>query len=236
METLSKAFAPFEVKATDDEARTFTGLAAAWEVDLGGDVIHRGAFKKTLSDWRKSKKALPLIDQHNYGSIRSIVGKMLEAKETDEGLEATFQIIEGPDGDEIYRRVKGGYIDGLSIGYRAVKIETPTEEERRQGIWRHLKEVRLEEVSVVIWPMNPEARIESVKELAERAKAGTLSEDDRRVLVELKDAITALPIATPAEPKQADEEPAPKGAATYVGADALRLRIRLLEIQQAATR
>ena len=44
MTTIAKAVLPFDVKATDDTARTVTGLAAAWSLDLGGDVILKGAF------------------------------------------------------------------------------------------------------------------------------------------------------------------------------------------------
>jgi HK97 family phage prohead protease len=160
--------APFEVKSVDTIARTFDGLAATWDLDLGGDVIHRGAFKDTLAEWRKSGKALPLIDQHNYGSVRAVVGKMLDAKETKDGLDAQFEVIDGPDGDEVLRRLKGGYVDGLSIGYEPKLVEEPSDDERRKGIWRHLKTVRLREVSVVIWPMNPGATVDtsSVKMMA----------------------------------------------------------------------
>ena len=233
-ETQRKAFAPFQVKANDDDARTITGLASTWDLDLGGDVIHRGAFKKTLSDWKGSKRLIPLIDQHGYHSVRQVVGKLVDAKETAEGLEATFEVIDGPDGDEIYRRVKGGYIDGLSIGYRAVKTEEPNDDERRRGVWRHLKEVKLEEVSVVIWPMNPEARIDSVKELIEGIRTGSVTDEDRRILVELKDALAALP-ATPAEPTKADKEPEPTGAATPEQVAELKFRMSLLNLRKPAS-
>ena len=150
----------FELKATDDATRTFSGLAAAYSQDLGGDVILPGAFKRTLADWRKAKaKLIPLMDSHSRRSVRGIVGKMTEAAEVADGLEATFSVIEGPDGDEVYRRVKGGYVDALSIGYQAMEIRTPTEEEQRRGVWRFLKEVKLLAGSVVAFPMNPDARI-----------------------------------------------------------------------------
>lgn len=195
---------PFEVKAEslNDEARTFTGLASTWDLDLGGDVIHKGAFKKTLADWKRSKSVLPLLDSHSaWGTVRAVVGKMVEAKEADDGLEATFEVIDGPDGDEIWRRIKGGYVTGLSIGYRAVKIEMPSEEEQRAGVWRHLKEVALKEVSVVVWPMNPSARIDkgSVKALAqdiaalEEAAAGReLTDEEKAELVDLQQKIAVL--------------------------------------------
>jgi len=156
---------PFEVKEMDDAARTFSGLASTWDLDLGGDVIRKGAFKRTVSHWKKGKRPIPLVDQHRYDSVRDVVGKLVEAEETDAGLDTTWQVIDGPDGDEVWRRLKGGYIDGLSIGYTPVKQTAPSEDEARKGIWRYLDEVKLHEVSVVIWPMNEGARVESVKSM-----------------------------------------------------------------------
>jgi hypothetical protein len=197
----------FEVKATDDEARTFSGLAAAYSQDLGGDVILPGAFKRTLADWRKAKaKLIPLMDSHSRGSVRAVVGKMTEAGEVADGLEATFSVIEGPDGDEVYRRVKGGYVDALSIGYQAMEVRTPNDEEQRRGIWRFLKEVKLLEVSVVVFPMNEDARIDlsTVKSLLATAAQRPL---DPAELEELQDVETQLrALLAPAPGKQ---QPAP---------------------------
>ena len=185
----------FEVKDLDEEARTFGGLAATWDLDLGGDVIEPGAFKRTLKNWKRSKKVLPLLDSHNGGSVRSVVGKLLEAEETKKGLDAQFEVIDGPDGDEVFRRVKGGYVDGLSIGYSAVKVRYPeTPEEQATGVYRYLGEVKLHEVSVVLWPMNPEARIDTAtaKALLMAAKDKELTDDDRAELRGLASEIDAL--------------------------------------------
>lgn len=249
---------PFQIKAdsVDEEARTFTGMASTWDMDLGGDVIHKGAFKRTLNNWKRSKRPLPLLDSHQaWGTIRSVVGKVEDAKETDEGLEATFSVLDGPDGDEIWRRIKGGYVDGLSIGYRAIKIETPTEDEQRAGVWRHLKEVELREISVVLYPMNTDARIDkrSVKALAaeiaaieEAAESRDLTDDEKTELAELQTKIGALldPEAQPepgtpppAAPPAPEPEPKVEGLAPE---DPKRLeidaRIRDLRLQRLATR
>lgn len=185
MKTLTKTAAPFEVKALDEAKRTFRGLASTWDEDLGGDVIEQGAFKRSLDGWRSSGRVMPLIDQHNYGSVRSVVGKMTDAKETKQGLDAEFEIIEGPDGDEILRRVKGGYINSLSIGYEAVKweIEKPEGADPWDAI-RHLKEIKLHEVSVVIWPMNPGAVIDptSLKSLTAALREGRLTDEQKAEL------------------------------------------------------
>lgn len=252
---------PFDVKAgsLDDEARTFTGLAATWDLDLGGDVIHKGAFRRTLSHWKKSKKPLPLLDSHNaWSSVRAVIGKMETASETSDGLEVTFSVIDGPDGDEVWRRIKGGFVDGLSIGYRPIKQEAATEQEQLEGIWRHLKEVELREVSVVLWPMNPEARVDpgsmkaltaQLEALQQAASTRALTDEEKTELVKLHDDIGALLALKPegildiagtppdADPPSEPEGDEPKGLAPEdpkrVELDA---RIRDLRTRRLATR
>lgn len=235
---IKRASTRFEVKETDEEQRTFRGLASTWDLDLGGDVIHRGAFKRTLDHWRRSGRVIPLLDQHNYGSVRAVVGKLIEARETADGLDAKFEVIDGPDGDEILRRIKGGFVDGLSIGYRAVKIEEPTDEERRKGILRHLKEIELREISVVIWPMNPNARLDvsSVKTLLANG-ADALTDDELAELVALRDDIDALlkGIEAPDSPDGGTPRPAePDGLASEDQLAALRRNMLALKLRRLA--
>ena len=181
----------FEVKETDDEARTFTGLASTWDMDLGGDIIHRGAFRDTLKEWQADGRALPLLDSHNAaGSVENVIGKMVEAKETQEGLMATFQLMQGDaKAEAVYRRIKEGYVDGLSIGYEALAWEKPDEDEKKAGAWRVLKKVNLMEVSVVLWPMNTGARIADVKSAVRSMEDDALSDDE---VLELRKLVSRL--------------------------------------------
>lgn len=174
------ALRPFEIKSLDTSARTFQGLAAAWSEDLGGDVIHKGAFKKTLGYWREKGFSIPLLNQHStYNGIHDVLGSMLEAEEADEGLLSEFEVDDGPDGHKLLRHIERKRLNGLSIGYEAVESEVDSE-----GV-RHLYEIKLMEVSAVIWPMNVDAVIDasSVKSL--------LSEMTDDVLGELTDALRA---------------------------------------------
>jgi HK97 family phage prohead protease len=229
---LTKSVTPFEVKAVDEAKRTFQGLASTWDEDLGGDRIVKGAFRKTLGDWKaaKGRKPIFLLDQHNYYSIRSILGRLASAQETDAGLETEWEVIEGADGDEAMRRVKGGFITGLSIGYSAVKWETEKVEggEEWETI-RILKEVKLYEVSLVIWPMNEGAVIDpaSLKSLTAALREGRLSESEKAEIRALLSE-SAPPAGAPAS------TPAGDGAAHYEKQAALNLRIRLLNLHRAA--
>jgi HK97 family phage prohead protease len=126
---------PFEVKATDEAKRTFSGRASTWDLDMGQDVIRPGAFTRTLEHWsrNKAKNPVPLMDWHGFagwGTIRSVLGKMTEAEEVTDGLDATFVVTKGQDGDEALYRVRDGIVTGLSIGFRPIRWEIV---ERRMG-------------------------------------------------------------------------------------------------------
>lgn len=230
-----------EVKEVDEESRTFSGLAATWDLDLGGDVINKGAFKRTLKNWKKSKRPLPLLDSHNaFSSVRNVIGKMAEAEETDDGLEASFEVIEGDDGDEIFRRVKGGYVDGLSIGYQAVKVQYPeTEEERAQGIYRYLDEVKLREVSVVLFPMNENARIDTTSMKAMimglTAEDRELEDDERQELKRLMDHITHLLTKGSTSEEEEEEEP-PVEQLSQEALDQLGMKLNKVMADRLTTR
>ena len=185
---------PLEVKAVNAEAHTFRGLAAAWSLDLGNDVIHKGAFKHTLNMWKSARKPRPiyLLNGHKSGDVLDVVGKLVDAEETDEGLDTTWEFVPNdPTAEAAFKRVEGGFITGLSIGYTPVQHDWETTKDGKRV--RHLKEVKLHEVSLVVFPMNEDARIDptSVKTLAQwqdmtteerAAYVAALPEDDKAAL------------------------------------------------------
>lgn len=188
---------PFELKGLDDQGRTFEGLLSTFEQDLGGDVVERGAFKRTLADWKKAKnKVIPLIDSHGRSSVRAVVGKLEDAEEQDAGLWTKWSVLDAgdPDADAVHRRVKGGYVSKLSMGYRTIQQRNPTDEERKRGVFRYLKEVALEEGSVVIFPMNPGAEVDltTVKSLLALAAEDEIGTEDLDELKALHQQIGAL--------------------------------------------
>jgi HK97 family phage prohead protease len=135
-----------------DGKGTFSGLAATYDVDQGGDRIIPGAFTMTL---QSSKGTFPLLWQHQsdnpIGSVK--------CTETSSGLAVEGSILLSvPAGQQAYDFIKAGIIKGLSIGYTTVK------EGFDNGV-RLLKEVKLFEVSAVTFPMNEGALIASVKNM-----------------------------------------------------------------------
>jgi HK97 family phage prohead protease len=171
VEAPGRIVVPFQVKADsiDEKSRTFEGLANTWALDLGQDVVHQGAFLNTLKSWKKSGDAMPLLNSHDHWNIMSALGQMLDAKETKEGLWTQWEIVEGEDGDKTLIRLRPSKRTGravvgkMSIGYEPVKWEME-QPEGTSSYWdqvRHLNEVNLKEVSLVLFPMNPGASIDA---------------------------------------------------------------------------
>jgi uncharacterized protein len=139
------------IKAGDAEGErgTFTGMAATYDLDQGGDKIVRGAFTKTLA----KSRTVPLLWQHES---HNPIGT-LSCTETSLGLAVEGKILlSDPVGKRAYDLMKEGVLKGLSIGYTTVK------DGYENGV-RLLKEIKLFEISIVTFPMNEAAMIASVK-------------------------------------------------------------------------
>lgn len=144
---------PFEVtelKATGD-SWSFAGYASTFgNVDEGGDVVMRGAFKDSLLRRPKPK----LLWQHDIGEP---IGVVQNLREDEKGLYGEWKLSKTARGQDAYTLLKDGAVDSMSIGYIADDFEFTDD-----GI-RKLKGVDLLEVSVVSVPMNQEALITAVK-------------------------------------------------------------------------
>jgi hypothetical protein len=157
----------FEVK-TISEAGTFTGLASTYfGVDLGGDMILPGAFTKTLAEKRGQ---VPLLMGHNTASPIGLA----VLTDSAQGLVVRGELVLEADGAKsAYALLKKGVIRGLSIGYDTIKSTM-------DGGIRKLSELKLWEISLTAFPMNPEATVLSVKSEADQIA------QFRRLLAECK--------------------------------------------------
>lgn len=148
----------FNLGKDDAEAGRFTGYASVFGVvDSYGDVVEEGAFKKTL----KENDGFPLLWSHDPAQpIGSITGA-----EDSKGLKVVGELnLDLVSAQEKRSLMKQGVIKGMSIGYEAVKA--PVED----GV-RKLKEVRLWEISLVVFPANRKATVNQIKSVAELSAA-----------------------------------------------------------------
>lgn len=159
-----------ELKHITEEG-TFQGIASTYNnVDATGDVVEPGAFTRTLGD---SGSDRPLLWQHS-----SPVG-LVKLTDSAGGLMAAGKLSMGLQlARDALVLLKDGVVKGLSIGFSTVREEFV-------GEVRHLKEVRLWEVSLVTFPANEMAQVLSVKTLEHRREereAVARAAQDLRVL------------------------------------------------------
>lgn len=140
-----------ELKASDDGGHQFTGYASTFgNVDLGGDVMMRGAFDNTLV--RRAKRRL--LWQHDRNEP---IGVEKSIKSDDRGLLGTWRLVDTSRGQDAYKLLKAGAVDSMSIGY------VPEQTEFDDVGIRKLLAVDLLECSVVSLPMNEQAVVTAVK-------------------------------------------------------------------------
>lgn len=148
---------PFELKELDDATGEFEGLAAVFnKADSFDDVILPGAFKKSLRG--QGKRKVKMLHEHERSKP---IGVWDELKETPEGLFARGHLLtELASAKETLILLKAGLLDSMSIGFLTVKDSYNTDTKVRELI-----EVKLFEVSLVLFPAQEGALISSVKAL-----------------------------------------------------------------------
>ena len=119
-------------------------------------MLEAGAFTKSLK--RRKPQNVKLLYQHKSDMP---IGVFDEIKEDNHGLVVKGRLaLKTQAGAEAYELLKMGALDGLSIGFKVNPKEVSYD---KRGNKRIIKEVDLMEVSLVTFPMNPQATVRSVK-------------------------------------------------------------------------
>jgi HK97 family phage prohead protease len=133
---------------------SFSGYASLFgRVDLGRDVVERGAFSRSLAE--RGAAGVRMLFQHDPNQP---IGAWTEIREDGRGLFVRGRLTPGvAKSREVLELMRGGALDGLSIGFRTVRARSEP-----SGV-RRILEADLWEISVVTFPMLPGARVESIK-------------------------------------------------------------------------
>jgi HK97 family phage prohead protease len=162
---------PFELKADAGadagEAGTFTGYGSVFgTLDSYNDTIAPGAFRASLAEWRIKGKLPKMLLQHGGGFFGGTaddlvpIGKWEDMREDEHGLlvRGRLFLADTDRAKGLHAAMLAGELDGLSIGFRTRKSKTDND----TGV-RTLTEIDLVECSVVTFPANAPALIDSVK-------------------------------------------------------------------------
>ena len=168
-----------KVEQADIEAREVTGISAViGNIDDGYDIIHRGAFKKTIQEQKERVRHLwqhdwenppiaTILDLREVGKgdlPKSLKEKYPEAKG---GLLVKRKYLNTPRADEVFAGLISDppAISEMSIGYSPVKYDFEEVElaDGKSIVVRNLRELRLWDTSDVVWGMNAATVADSSK-------------------------------------------------------------------------
>ncbi len=183
-----------QIKSLSDDG-TFEGLLSPYgNIDQGNDLVEPGAFAASLKAYGN---VIPMLWQHKDDAP---IGD-LTLTDQDDGLYCKGKFCLDtdsagnylvPDAAKAYTLLKAKIIKGLSIGYKTIKSQTIN------GV-RHLKELRLFEGSIVTFPMNLDAGVNSVKknetkdDFASELTDRQLSDSSYQMMSALSSSLSGLP-------------------------------------------
>jgi len=145
--------------------------------DQGGDIVQKGAYGTSLAKLAAEGRSVKMLWQHDPSQP---IGIWDEVREDARGLFVKGRLLcDVARGAEAAALIAAGAIDGLSIGYRTKRAEKDSSGRRL------LNELELWEVSLVTFPMLPDARVGAKSEDPSHALMRELAEafeDARRDL------------------------------------------------------
>lgn len=159
------------VKAVGDEsAGEFEAVVSVFgNVDSYGDVVLPGAFAESLKRYAESGKSIPAVFSHGSQDVGNFIGRVTEAKETDEGLYTKVALYLDADkyGTEIADRAKAvrqlmhdGVLSQFSFAYGVDEWQAA----KRDGVdVIELKALSLYEIGPTLVGANQETRLVGVK-------------------------------------------------------------------------
>lgn len=157
-----KAFPLTQFKAVDGAAPgTFEAVVSVFgNVDLVGDRVVKGAFAKSLQDWKASGDPIPVIWSHDWANPEAHVGAVnpADAVETDQGLLVKGALDVGkPFAAQVYDLLKARRVREFSFAYDVV------DEAKASDGANELLELSLIEVGPTLKGANPATQLVGVK-------------------------------------------------------------------------
>lgn len=209
-----------EVKDVDRKEGIVSGYFAAFGIkDSDGDVIHKGAFDRSIQDWMPKGRIKHLL---NHDPSKPL-GKLIELKEDDYGLFYRSQIGKHDLGRDFVKMVESELIKEHSIGFNDL---TPSDKKKGEG-FANITNVKLYEgSSLTSWGANEFTPLlemkgeDKVAVLQKRIKAfekfvATTTATDETIelcLIQIKqlsqiiETMSSTPAATaPEQPKQSKD-------------------------------
>ena len=149
-----------QAQSINEAERTIQFIASDATVDRYGEIVEPGAFRNSLEDFLKNP-VFPFGHQyHADGGTLPTLGHWRSVEITDKALVGTAWFKPRGLGDEVFRDYSEGSLNSVSVGFitRAYEMRVMKVNGREQPV-RVFTDVDLLEISAVLIPANPSARI-----------------------------------------------------------------------------
>lgn len=183
--TATIAFDTAEVAETfrvNPDKRTISGLAVPW-----GKVARSG-----FSQWKFKRGSLHWADESRVKMLRNhnhdeAIGRATRLENTANGLDVTFKVARGEEGDRALQLAEDGVLDGLSVGIDFTDGDEWQPDPEDEGV-RLVNKASLREVSITAMPAFDSARVASV---AASQKGSTMPEVAEQTAAAEQTSVTA---------------------------------------------
>ena len=247
METKTKTF---DVKAKNG---MISGYASTWirEPDSYGDIVAKGAFTESIANIKAEGKTLPLLFNHKGDELNAYIGGLTELLEDDHGLyfEATFDAT--PEAQRARELAQDGRLAKFSFAYDILDQGEVTLDDGRKA--NELRKLNIHEVSLVLYPANPDTSVVSVKSEPEKHVVGVIQvslDDETKELIKsgrrnsakdeekLREAITLLQevLGELEDTVEPDDDATVKSEEPGTANDEERTRLLLKEAEEILTK
>lgn len=158
----------------DAELKYLVGYATTWDnVDLVGDIMRKGSFKKTLNEKVPAEKIL-LMAVHiaNGGNTKEAIGVVVDAKEDTEGVWYKAELYNTQLARETHEKIeRSPNAFGSSVGFKALNYKKIVDKNNNVTGYEFL-ENELDEITVTVSPCNTQTTIQAkhLDELEARIK------------------------------------------------------------------
>ncbi|PGV63097.1 HK97 family phage prohead protease [Bacillus cereus] len=157
-ELLSSAL---EIRESEDGLRTIAGYAVKWEmksVTMGywqrfKEQFKKGAFTESLTQ----DDQLALWSHNTSQVLGRTKNGTLRLFEDEVGLRFELDLADTTLGDDTYKTIKRGDVDGVSFGFQMSKEEW--DESDPDNVVRSVTKAKLLEISPVAFPAYPDSQV-----------------------------------------------------------------------------
>ena len=142
---------------------TITGYASTWtrEPDSYGDVVAKGAFTECIEQIKAEGKVLPLLFNHDANNLNAYIGTVYDLGEDEHGLKFTAEFDDTPEAQKARKLALSGRVVKFSFAYDILDQAEVTLEDGQKA--NELRKLNIHEVSLVLYPANPDTSVVEVK-------------------------------------------------------------------------